>query len=126
MRSVPVRRSSPPTTPFGAWLLRWMEEHPEWTHQAFADEVGVSKGLISQWIGGTVKSVSTVNLSGVAHVTGEPLENLEQMVYGKSIRPATRTPAGSLITLTPEELESLLERAATRAIAKLREEEGHA
>lgn len=107
-----------------------MEAHPEWTHQALADEVGVSKGLISQWIGGTVKQVKSVNLASLARVTGEPLENLERMVYGKEIRAieARRLPAESktTITLTPQELEDLLERAASRAIARLREEEARA
>ena len=121
---MPRRRKGPPKTPLGAWLEAWLAEHEEWTHQALAADIGVSKGLISQWVSGAVKNVTATNLRGLARVTGEPLENLEQMVYGASAR-RVREERG--LYFTEAELEALLQRAAERAVRQVLDElgEGH-
>lgn len=82
------RRTHPPKTPFGAWLEQWLTDHPDVTHQALADDLGVSKGLISQWTAGDVKQLSPKSLQAVARRTGFDLGQLERMVYGDSARPA--------------------------------------
>jgi transcriptional regulator with XRE-family HTH domain len=110
------RRREPPKTPLGAWLGTWLGNHPEWTHQALADDIGVSKGLISQWTSGAVKNVTATNLRGLARVTGEPLENLEQLVYGAS---AARVREERGLYFTEAELEALLARAAERAVRQV-------
>lgn len=111
---MPKVRRLPPTTPLGAWLERWLTDHGEWTHAALAAEVGVSKGLISQWVSGGVKKVSTPNLRGLARVTGEPFENLDRMVHG-----GDATPASGGRYITESDLEALVERASERAMRRL-------
>jgi hypothetical protein len=119
---VPKRRTSPPTTPLGAWLERWLLEHPEWTHQRLADEVDVSKGVVSQWISGEVRTLKQPSLVGLARATGEPLANLEELNYGKAA--PERPGEGRGRYLTAEELESLMERAAKRAVREVLAELG--
>lgn len=86
------------------------------THAAFALDVHVSKGLISQWIGGSVKRIGAQNLRSVAERTGEPLDNLERMLYGTGTR---RAAEGQGIYLTEEELQAMLDRAASQAVRAL-------
>lgn len=82
------RRTRAPRTPFGAWLEQWLADHPDVTHEAFAADVGVSKGLISQWTAGTVKQIGSINLQAVSARTGTDLALLERLVYGATSRPA--------------------------------------
>lgn len=113
MRGVARQRKEPPKTPFGAWLAQWLEDRPAVTQAAFAEDVGVSKGLITQWIGGTVPK--SPNLREVARRTGEPLENLERLLYGSTAGVGERR----TVNLTPDELEAMLTRAADLAVRQL-------
>lgn len=79
---MPKRRAQPSGTPLGVWLTQWLEANPEVTHAALAADVGVSKGLISQWAAGTIKKVGPDNLSELARATGTELGYLEGLVYG--------------------------------------------
>jgi transcriptional regulator with XRE-family HTH domain len=107
-------------TPFGAWLNAWFLAHPDVTFEAFADEVGVSKSAVSLWISATRPvQVKPATLRRVAVYTDEPLGNLEQLVYGLSRRSGAGTEP--LISLTSEELEALMERAAELAVRKVLE-----
>lgn len=115
---MPPRRTTPPSTPFGAWLERWLDQNREWTHDAFAKAVGVSKGLISQWISGIVQKPEREAFQGVARVTGTPFEVLENMVYGGEPKKA----AGQYVRY--DELEPLMERAAEKAIRRVLRERG--
>lgn len=113
MRPVARRRAEPPKTPFGAWLAQWLDNHPAVTHAAFAADVHVSKGLITQWIGGTVPQGP--NLQAIAARTGEPLDNLERMLYGSG----TQRAEPGTITLSRDELQAMLDRAADQAVRAL-------
>lgn len=117
MRAVARQRREPPSTPFGAWLQRWFGDHPAVTHAAFAQDVGVSKGLITQWIGGTIPKAPT--LAKIAKRTGEPLDNLERMLYGTG---TIREPEASSLILTRAELQTMLDAAASQAVRALMRE----
>jgi transcriptional regulator with XRE-family HTH domain len=111
------RRALPPKTPFGAWLSEWLDDHPGVTHAAFAQDVGVSKGLISQWTAGDVKRIGAPNLAAVARTTGEPLDNLERLLYGNvGTRRASEEPG---ITLSRDELQAMMDGAADKAVRTL-------
>lgn len=76
-----AKRRPPATTPFGAWLSEWFDDHPdEWTVEAFAAEVGVSASAVSLWFTKT-KRVGVDHLREVARVTGEDFEVIYRMVY---------------------------------------------
>jgi transcriptional regulator with XRE-family HTH domain len=100
------------------WLTAWLADHPEVTHGALARDIGVSKGLISQWATGSVKTLAPPNLAGLARVTGTDLSHLENLVYGD--RAPSRSPV-----LSPE-ITELIERAVAAGVAaairRLREE----
>ncbi len=99
-----------PSTPFGAWLDAWFREHPDWTFESFAHEVGVTKSAISLWVSGATRRVPLEKLREVARVTGEPVENLEQLVYG-------RRPPQSAARLDPAivaAIDASVERAVNR------------
>lgn len=113
------RRAQPPSTPFGAWLAQWFEDHPAVTHAAFAQDVGVSKGLISQWIGGDVKRITAPNLRRVAERTGEPLDNLERMLYGAGTR--RNEEPGELDPRVVAAIEAAVSRAFDRLADRLAE-----
>ena len=120
MRAVARQRREPPSTPFGAWLAKWFDDHSAVTHAAFAQDVGVSKGLITQWIGGTVPKGPV--LARIAERTGERLDNLERMLYGVGTR---RMAEERGIYLTSDQLEAMLLRAgvaAARLVLDEREE----
>lgn len=115
---MPKRRSQPSGTPLGVWLTQWLEANPEVTHAALAADVGVSKGLISQWAAGTIKKIGPENLSELARATGTDLSYLESLVYGS--RAPTRPSA-----LSPELLaaiEGAVARGVAAAIERLRAE----
>jgi transcriptional regulator with XRE-family HTH domain len=103
--------------------VSWLDEHQDWTVDGLASEVGVSASAVSLWLTKT-KRVGPEHLVEVSRVTGEPLENLQRMVYGGRT-PLVQEPA---ITLTADELEALLERAAERAVRRVLDEQagGHA
>ena len=90
-----------PTTAFGAWLDQWLDDHPEMTFKALGAEIAeamdrekpITAGAISQWINGATRRIPIDTLRGVAAVTGEPVENLEQMVYGRRAAGAGIAPA---------------------------------
>lgn len=81
-----------PRTAFGAWLGQWLDEHPEFTQRGFGAEVAeamgrekpITAGAISQWLSGETRRIGIDTLRGIATVTGEPIENLERMVLGRS------------------------------------------
>lgn len=136
-------RSNPPGTPFGAWLVSWFDAHPDVTLEAFGDDVGVTKGAVSLWISSQRRvAVKAPTLARVAKRTGEPLANLEVLVYGEAnrdmalpsdprsvVEPKTSlvmTPAG----LPPEVLDQIEERIRlafraelAAAIERIREEQ---
>lgn len=114
MPLVARQRREPPNTPFGAWLAKWFEDHAAVTHAAFAQDVGVSKGLITQWIGGTVPKGPA--LKEIARRTGEPLDNIERMLYGTGTVRASEEPG---VYITREELQSMLDQAAAKAVRDL-------
>lgn len=114
-----ARRRPPASTPFGAWLGRWLDDHPDWTVEGFATEVRVSPAAVSLWLTKT-KRVGVDHLREVARVTGQDFDTLWQMVYRES-----QAPAGAGVYITGEELEALLERAADRAVRRLLDEIGN-
>lgn len=68
-------------------------------------------GAISQWINGQTRRIGIETLRGIAAVTGEPVGNLEQMVYGR--RGETAAPG-----ITAEEIGDLVEERVKRAVAE--------
>ena len=135
-------RSGPPGSPFGAWLSQWFTSNPSWTFEGLAGEVGVTKSAVSHWLAQSTK-VGIPHLIELARVTGEPLDNLERMVYGRPISPIARvtgtinatqgrqTSSGeALVVLSRDELEAMMRRAAVEAVrlvlaAVPPEESGH-
>ena len=79
---MPKQPSAPPSTALGVWLTGWLADHPEITHAALAADIGVSKGLISQWATGAVRTLEPPNLAGLARATDVELSFLEGLVYG--------------------------------------------
>lgn len=113
-----ARPRKAPATPFGAWLEQWLTDNQGVTFESFAQDIGVTKSAVSLWIGARKPvAIKPTTLRRIAMTTGADLGDLERMVYG--LRPEPRPPADRAITLTPEELEALLERAAERAIRRV-------
>ena len=94
-----AKKRQTPSTPFGAWLDAWLDEHREWTLAALGEEIArrsgrkhpVTDGAISQWLSGATRRIAHQNLVGLAAVTGEPIANLEALVYGSSLTARTVT-----------------------------------
>lgn len=106
---MPKQPSAPPSTALGVWLTGWLADHPEITHAALATDIGVSKGLISQWATGAVKTLEPPNLSGLARATDVELSFLEGLVYG-SKAPARESMAAAIAAAVAEEMRPLLAR----------------
>lgn len=106
-----ARRRPPPQTPFGAWLVAWLDDHPDVTVEAFGERVGVSASAVSLWTTKT-KRIKVEHLHKIAEVTGEPFENLQRMVYGG------RTPFGEAGegSVLPPSLMRAIELAVDRAV----------
>jgi len=106
---VPKQPSAPPSTALGVWLTGWLTDHPEITHAALAADIGVSKGLISQWATGAVRTLEPPNLAGLARTTGVELSFLEGLVYG-SKAPERESMATAIAKAVAEEMRPLLAR----------------
>lgn len=115
-----ARRRPPATTPFGAWLSEWLDDHADdWTVEAFATECGVSPSAVSLWLTKT-KRVEVDNLREVARVTGEDFDVLYRMVYTRKA-PALPAPITADVVAEIEERMRVAFREELRAaLAELR------
>ena len=107
-----------PRTAFGAWLGQWLDEHPEYTQRAFGVDVAkaidrakpITPGAISQWLSGETRRIGIDVLRGVAEVTGEPIDNLERMVLGRSV-------AGGVSQAIMDEIDERMRRVIREELA---------
>jgi transcriptional regulator with XRE-family HTH domain len=117
-------RGSPPATPFGSWLAGWLADHPDWTFQALATEVGVTKSAISLWISAERQpKIRIERLRRLARVTGEPIENLERLVYGNQAERETASPLSpEILTAIRAEVASGVADGVVDVLRRLRDE----
>lgn len=115
-----ARRRPPATTPFGAWLSEWLDDHAsDWTVEAFAAEVGVSPSAVSLWLTKT-KRVGIDHLREVARITGEEFDALYRMVYTRKA-PTLPAPITADVVAEIEKRMRLAFREELRAaLAELR------
>lgn len=103
------------------------------TQDELGKRVGRTHGTISNLELGRTDRPPVELLTAIALELGDRPEDYIRLagravLTAADVIPADRRPAEAkpTITLTPDELEELLERAASRAIQRLREEEGRA
>lgn len=117
-----ARRRGKPKTAFGAWLDAWLTTNAAWTLASFGAEVGVSKSAVSLWLSGDTIRIPIERLRKIAEVTGEPVENLEQLVYGR--RPAAAAISPDLLDALEERMRRAFREELAAALADVPRREG--